>query len=89
MTITNTNYVFDLDAHIVKNKHLLDNLQDKNEAMKRNQESNKPESVQIDLLESTDQIYSLDNFINTGMALTYIVNNEKRSKENEKDFPLQ
>ena len=48
----------------------------------------KIKSIQVDLLESTDQIYDLDNFINTGMALTYVSNNEKRSKENEKDFPL-
>ena len=47
------------------------------------------EAIQIDLLESTDQLHNLETFINTGTSLTSVVKKSDKEKDvDEKDWPL-
>ena len=47
------------------------------------------EAIQVDLLESSDQLHNLDSFINTGMSLTSVVKKSDKEKGvDEKDRPL-
>ena len=43
---------------------------------------------ELDFVESTDQLDSLENFVNTGMNLTQIKNIRNEKSVNDKDFPL-
>ena len=54
MTIKNSSYVFNLDKQIENNGKAI-----KNDQMQ-----------ELDFVESTDQLDSLENFVNTGMNLT-------------------
>ena len=47
------------------------------------------EAIQIDLLESTDQLHNLETFINTGTSLTSVVKKPDKEKDvDEKDWPM-
>ena len=43
---------------------------------------------EISFLESTDQLHSLENFVNTGMSLSSVKNNKNEQLMNDKDQPI-
>ena len=42
---------------------------------------------ELDFVESTDQLNSLENFVNTGINFTQVKNIRNEKSVNDKDFP--